>query len=272
MDDGSSDSQALVEIAVRYPSARYMRHTVNRGMCAGRNTGIAASRGELVAILDADDEMVSDWPSVLAALLKEWPSDVQVCFAACRNPAGRITAASPAYRGPLTLNDVLNERHSGEYLPLFRGDYVRSKPYVDLGLRKACGIVSYISYCLDGPIWVTPRVLRIYHDDTPGSITSAWSSPAKARETVQCYTALFERFGTLYKSEAPANYRTKRLRYAVYLRLAGQAGAWRAWADGASPDCLKETIGAAFILLAGPMMGGWLAKTAKRTGLIRRYG
>ena len=272
VDDGSSDGEVLAEIVSQYAGARLLQHESNRGMCAGRNTGIAASKGDVVTILDADDEMVPDWPTALAAILDEWPADVQLCYAACKNSEGKITATNPDYRGLLTLNDVLNERHSGEYLPLFRGEYVRRKPYVDLGMRKSCGIVSYISYSLDGAFWVSPQVLRIYHDDRADSVTAAWTSPKKAKETAECYAALFDRFEHLYRREAPRVYRTKRLRYAVYLRLAGLSGAWRAWIGGSSLTCLKESIGAALILAVGPKLGGWFAKVAKQRGLIRRYG
>lgn len=272
VDDGSSDSKALAEVVSRYTGARLLRHAANRGMCAGRNTGIAASKGDVVTILDADDEMVPDWPLEVAAILNEWPDDVLLCYAACRNPEGKITASNPDYRGLLTLNDVLNERHSGEYLPMFRGKYVRGKPYVDLGMRKSCGIVSYISYALDGPFWVSPQVLRIYRDVRTDSVTAAWVSPKKAQETAECYAALFDRFEPLYKREAPVIYRTKLLRYAVYLRLAGLSGAWRAWGAGASLACPKESIGAALILAVGAQLGGYFARAAKQAGLIRRYG
>jgi glycosyltransferase involved in cell wall biosynthesis len=272
VDDGSSDGEVLAEIVSRYAGARLLRHESNRGMCAGRNTGIAASKGDVVTILDADDEMVPDWPMTFAAILDEWPADVQLCYVACRNPEGTITATNPDYRGLLTLNDVLNERHSGEYLPMFRGEYVRRKPYVDLGMRKSCGIVSYISYALDGPFWVSPQVLRIYHDARPGSVTAAWTSPRKARETTECYAALFDRFEHLYEREAPTVRRTKHLRYAVYLRFAGLPGSWREWVSGASLTCIRESMGVALILSVGPGLGEWIAKIAKQKGLIRRYG
>lgn len=272
VDDGSNDSPALADVVSGYAGARLLRHKTNRGMCAGRNTGIAASKGDVVTILDADDEMVPNWPLALATLLQEWPPDVRLCYATCRNSEGEITASNPGYRGVLTLQDILNERYSGEYLPIFRGEYIRGKPYVDLGMRKSCGIVSYINYALDGPFWIAPQVLRIYHDARAGSVTADWTSPQKAQETAACYAALFDRFAPLYKREAPAIYRTKLLRYAVYLRLSGLAGAWRAWAAGASPTCMKESIGAALMLAIGPKLGGYLAKSAKQKGLIRRYG
>lgn len=272
VDDGSQDGLELAETVSRYSSARMVVHESNRGMCAGRNSGIAASLGDIVTILDSDDELVAGWPTVLIKIIQEWPADTQICYAACQNPDGIVTAQQPDYRGYLTVLDILNERHAGEYIPLFRGDYVREKSYVDLGMRKSCGIVSYINFALDGPFWVTSRVLRIYHEARAGSVTYGWASPKKAAETAKCYQALFERYSALYQREAPKVYRTKLLRFAVYLKLAGMPGAWRTWGKGASFTAVRETVGAALILMVGATLGASFVAMLKKIGLVRRYG
>lgn len=272
VDDGSQDRLELAEAVSRYSSARMVVHESNRGMCAGRNSGIAASLGDIVTILDSDDELVADWPAVMAKIIREWPLETQICYAACQNPDGIVTAQEPDYQGYLTIQDILNERHSGEYIPLFRGGYVRAKSYVDLGMRKSCGIVSYINFALDGPFWVTSQVLRIYHEARAGSVTHGWANPKKAAETAKCYEALFERYGPLYQREAPVVYRTKLLRFAVYLKLAGMPGAWRAWGKGASFSVIRETVGAVLILIVGATFGAAIVSMLKKIGLIRRYG
>lgn len=272
VDDGSSDGLELATVVSYYPNVRLLIHEKNRGMCAARNTGITASSGEVVSILDADDELVLGWASTLKAVLVDWPTEVNVCYAACCNPEGMVTAQVPDYNGLLTLSDILNERNSGEYLPLFRGNYVRGKSYIDLGTRKSCGIVSYINFALDGPFWVSNRILRIYHEAYTGSVSSGWTTAKKARETALCYQQLFERYEDLYQREAPLVWRTKSLRLAVYLRFAGITGAWTQWCKGASLACLKETLGALLILLVGATIGGRVAQLIKQMGLIRRYG
>ena len=272
VDDGSSDSAELTTVVGGHPNARLLSHEANLGMCAGRNTGITESHGDIVTILDSDDELVADWPAVLAAVMNEWPINTQVCYVACRNSEGQVTASDPNYNGTLTLSDLLNERQSGEYIPLFRGDYVRDKLYIDLGLRKSCGIVSYINFVQDAPFWISNRVMRIYDDDRVGSVSSSWTSPKKAWETAQCYLELFHRYGHLYQRDAPKVWCTKQLRLAVYLRLSGMPGAWPWWRRGVSLSCIKDSIGAFIILAIGRRMGAWLAQAGKRMGIIRRYG
>src|SRR6201988_3020400 len=56
VDDGSTDgTRAAIEAAHRErPFVNGRRHAENRGIAAGWKTGVAAARGRLVCILDAD--------------------------------------------------------------------------------------------------------------------------------------------------------------------------------------------------------------------------
>lgn len=57
-EDGSKDgAQAMTELFAGTVPQRvvYQRHEVNQGLPATRNTGISSARGELIALLDADD-------------------------------------------------------------------------------------------------------------------------------------------------------------------------------------------------------------------------
>ncbi|MBM3837977.1 MAG: glycosyltransferase [Verrucomicrobia bacterium] len=59
VDDGSTD--ATGEIAARFPNVRYLRHPLNQGLSAARNTGLEAAQGEIVAFTDADCRADEDW-------------------------------------------------------------------------------------------------------------------------------------------------------------------------------------------------------------------
>jgi glycosyltransferase involved in cell wall biosynthesis len=56
VDDCSKDDSAAYLASLTDPRVRVIRHEVNRGGNAARNTGIHAARGELVAFQDSDDE------------------------------------------------------------------------------------------------------------------------------------------------------------------------------------------------------------------------
>ena len=59
VDDGSKDNSET--IARRYPEVRYIRHQLNQGLSAARNTGIYAATGEIVAFTDSDCRPDEDW-------------------------------------------------------------------------------------------------------------------------------------------------------------------------------------------------------------------
>ena len=63
VDNGSSDGSA--ELAEQEFQARVIRNRENRGFCAANNQGIAAGRGEFIALLNNDAEASPGW---LAAL------------------------------------------------------------------------------------------------------------------------------------------------------------------------------------------------------------
>ena len=71
VDDGSVDGTDKVLAAIEDSTVRVVRHPANRGKGAAVRTGIAAARGDLVLVQDADLEYdPQDWPRLLAPLLQ----------------------------------------------------------------------------------------------------------------------------------------------------------------------------------------------------------
>ncbi len=64
VDDGSSDATAAV---VARAGFAYLRHDAPRGPNAARNTGVAAARGQLHALIDDDVRVPPGWVGELAA-------------------------------------------------------------------------------------------------------------------------------------------------------------------------------------------------------------
>jgi glycosyltransferase involved in cell wall biosynthesis len=74
-DDGSNDDTAGVVRAFGDARVRYLRHAVNRGVCAARNTAIAASRGRWMVMLDSDFELLPGALRTLEARCLAAPDD-----------------------------------------------------------------------------------------------------------------------------------------------------------------------------------------------------
>ncbi len=130
VDDGSTDGGAEAVLGTipggGDPRMRVIRHPVNRGAPAARNTGLAAARGALIAFLDSDDEWL---PGKLSAQV----------------PA--LTAA-PARLGALVTGFVLHREATGgrfERIPAADGTWLATlldgctlSPGSTLLARRAC--------------------------------------------------------------------------------------------------------------------------------------
>ena len=80
VDDGGNDNSIALCEAMADRRTRIVRQA-NRGLAGARNTGIAAARGEFVAILDSDDAWTADKLQTHIAFLKANPK-VGVVYAA----------------------------------------------------------------------------------------------------------------------------------------------------------------------------------------------
>lgn len=102
VDDGSADGGVAVAEAYGDPRIRVLRHPVNRGASAARNTGVAAARGRYVAFLDSDDEWLPGKLAAQLAVLEGGPEapDVLCTAFVLRNAAsGRTVERHPRPAG-----------------------------------------------------------------------------------------------------------------------------------------------------------------------------
>lgn len=270
VNDGSNDSTELERVVADFPAIRLLHLPNNRGMCAARNTGIAASRGEFVTLLDADDEFVAGWHVVFGEIIAEWPPQAQVCYTPCLNDADDLTCAQPGYRGWLTAEDMVREHLSGEYNPVFRGDYIRRSGYADLGTRKSCGLLSYLRMAREAPFWITDKVMRRYHDAMEQSVTSGWTRPDKAAETYTCFSSVLAEHGDFIRSVDPEKHLQLRQKILIYRMLSCQGRDFAEWWRTRSWN--TSWFATLALLLLGPANSAKLLGFAKRISLLRRYG
>lgn len=272
VDDGSADGEMLARACASFPMVRRLRHDRNRGMCAARNTGFADSQGDFVTLLDADDEFVADWFSAFREILVEWPTQANVCYTPCINDAGQRTCARPGYRGWLTPEDMVLERLSGEYNPIFRGAYIRRHGYADLGTRKSCGLLTYLRMAREASFWITDKVQRHYHDAVEQSVTYGWTRPEKAAESYRCFAAVLDEHGEFIRGVSERQYRQMFYKTLIYRMLAADgrafAACWRAY----SRCALKPWLATLMLLSIGRAGAAYLLGVAKRIGALRRYG
>jgi glycosyltransferase involved in cell wall biosynthesis len=79
VDDASPDNAADVIRSFADPRVRYIKHEVNKGLSAARNTGIMNAVGNYIALLDGDDYFHNDKLKAHAEFLEKNP-DVDVTY------------------------------------------------------------------------------------------------------------------------------------------------------------------------------------------------
>ena len=80
IDDASTDDTRQIIAAFHDPRVRCIRHEMNQHLATTRNTGIANARGEYVALLDDDDELLPNALEELSALLDASPPDAGLAY------------------------------------------------------------------------------------------------------------------------------------------------------------------------------------------------
>jgi GT2 family glycosyltransferase len=93
VDNGSSDGSSPM-IASDFPFVRLIQNRENRGFCRANNQGIAAARGEFVALLNNDAEAEPNWTAALKKVLVDHPA------------AGMAASKILVYENPLRIDKV----------------------------------------------------------------------------------------------------------------------------------------------------------------------
>ena len=112
VDDASPDSTGDMVRSIGDQRIRYIRHQVNKGEGAARNTGILRAEGQYLAFLDDDDEWFSEKLRKQVALLDHSPLNVGLIYTGFRKidiaTGSTLLDLVPSKRGNI-LNDLLEE-------------------------------------------------------------------------------------------------------------------------------------------------------------------
>jgi len=146
VDDGSTDSTA-VRLGAYGDALRCLRQP-NGGVSQARNRGVEASRGRLVAFLDADDVWLPEKLGMQTSLL-ESRIDCRVCYTAA-------TVADAALR-PIAVDRISENLVTTQHI-LLRGNVVPAGGSSVLCerelLRETGGFDPSLSLCADWDMWL----------------------------------------------------------------------------------------------------------------------
>ena len=163
VDDGSSEDIAGALASVEDPRIRLIRHGVNRGAPAARNTGLAEVRGEWVAFLDSDDEWL---PQKLAKqlVLVRRNVDAPVLVYTGFEKIGWLRQPSPPTRRGMLFEDLLAKNFIGTCsTPLISVAALRQAGGFDPELKSSQDWDLWVRLARLGPIDFVPETLVWYH-------------------------------------------------------------------------------------------------------------
>jgi GT2 family glycosyltransferase len=135
VDDGGSDHtpDVMAEYAFE-PRISYVRHDVNRGVAAARNTALAAATGEYVAYLDSDNTWRPDFLELMLRHLERHRAEAAYSATALVEVGGQ---GRRAYRGMPFIREALRERNYIDCIALVhRRDLLERTGAFDESLRR----------------------------------------------------------------------------------------------------------------------------------------
>lgn len=115
VDNGSTDGSCRM-IAEQFPSVRTVRHAVNIGVAAGRNSGLRAARGRYLMILDNDTVATPEAVRGLLDYLQSHP-DTGLAAPMLRSPQGQIQQSYKQFPGlGVKIRNVLLAKSRTSYV------------------------------------------------------------------------------------------------------------------------------------------------------------
>ncbi len=149
INDGSPDTDELVQVLAPYRERILYFEQQNRGLAGARNTGIQHARGEYLAFLDSDDCWLPDYLASQIKLLEEDSSlDIVYCDARYFGDpamAGKTCMQTFPSNGPVTLESLIRQDCS----VILSCTIARRQVVVDVGLFD-----ESLRSCEDYDLWL----------------------------------------------------------------------------------------------------------------------
>ena len=217
VDDASTDNTANF-LKTSFPSVRYVRQEINRGLCAARNRGIREASKPWVIFLDDDDTLEPGALGRIAKRVAEFPD-------AERYPLlqfARSNAKMPAEFMIIRLEHYLTGTVLGDFAPVIRKDLFVAEGLSHLEvLRNGDGLLLWrVANTYGIPAWSDQ--VQSLHTDAPSRATSADYQLRNAVDYAELQEYTLREFGEILTSKFPRYYEKKRLGAATYRLLAGQ--------------------------------------------------
>ena len=223
VDDGSTDGTPAVLAAYESDSrVRVVRHAVNRGATAAKNSVLDAMHGAYCSILDSDDTLLPDAVERLVGEFERRGPDVGMVFGDCVDPdTGAITGYGLEASGEVTFRDVVTSRVTGEFWGMWRRDVLGTLRF-DEDLPGGSESLVWHELYRRTRVFYLQGVVRRYTRRSADGETRSNLRPERLARTRAIYERYLEQFGSEIKRFAPGAYAKQLQLIALWHLLAGE--------------------------------------------------
>ena len=174
IDDGSTDNSLEVVRGLKIEDRRLKILTQsNSGVAVARNNGVAASEGEYMCFLDADDWWETNFLEEMDRLITEYPEAGLCATNYIYYKPGKTHVALSLPRGYL---DYPKAYYEGSSMPVWTGATCMPRKVFDemggfpLGIKLGEDFLLWAKIALHYPVAFSEKPLAYYNNDVPASL------------------------------------------------------------------------------------------------------
>ncbi|MEN6553319.1 MAG: glycosyltransferase [Methanobacterium sp.] len=187
VDDSSTDNTEEIIKSFKDVNLKYIRHDINKGASAARNTGIKASKGEYIAFQDSDDEWFPDKLEQQMEVFADVYPEVGVVYSGFYRIEADKKIYLPSDRLPQKEGNIHNELLKGNFVGtptvLMKKECFKNKRYFDENLPALEDWELWIELSKYYTFKYINKPL-LYSYSTPNSINLNENNMLKAHEMI----------------------------------------------------------------------------------------
>jgi glycosyltransferase involved in cell wall biosynthesis len=222
VDDGSTDDTLKVlRQFEREPSVRLLALPENRGQNAARNAGISSSTGDVVTILDSDDEDLGADLTTIVEILRNRPDLGIVFTGTVARSTGRTMSCMDAAGRTFGHEGFVNGTYRGEYQAFLRRTYLVCPVFEEgLEIKRSCTLLTWLRLGHEFKCTILDLQTRLYGDSRADRLSNVSNVLRDADEVARCFQLVLERYGVQMSGTAPRAYATMVAKRCYYELLA----------------------------------------------------
>lgn len=218
VDDGSTDSTP--EITKQYldhPKFKTNRFEVNRGQNVARNEGILLASGDIVTIIDSDDESLdTDLRQVVQAFDSN-PHLSGIFTGAIARSDGRTMGSMASAGKEFGFEGFVNGTYAGEYQAFLRTRDLPDRIFAEgLGIKRSCTALTWLGLGQHLRFMILDIPTRLYNDSGSDRMGDLGNVLSDSTEIEKCLDLTLEKFGEAILRVAPGYFHTTRSKQSYY--------------------------------------------------------